>query len=1686
MNNNHYKTAIEQASFGYAYFQIIVNEYNIPVDYRFLEVNKAFEKITGLKSNNIIGKTIREISPALCKEEINNRIAHHGKIALEGGSETIIQRSLQTNQWFKVDVLSSAKGYFTTFFEDITPSVQSEIIFKNMIDKNPMSFQIVNNEGYTIHVNEAHTKLFGAIPPPDYSIFNDFTLIQKGFSNLLQQVKNGEAVYFPDFYYNAKDISSTFADKPVWIRMYIFPIFDKSDNPERFVLMHEDITERIQTQARLKQNEERYRAIFESSPIGIVQFDTKGTIVDVNPEFINVIGSSRKALIGLNMLTNLKDPEIINAVNEALDGKTSYYENIYHSVTANKQTYIKGQFINITDSNGNAMGGIGLFEDISKIKQAEEKLKTAKQTYQDIFNAVPEAIYIQDETGVFIDVNKGAEKLYGCTRRELIGKKIIEVAVPGLNNLEETQRLTFEVLKTGKPRHFNFWAMRKNGEIFPKEVIINKGKYFGKDVLIATARDVTEQKKWEESILQINQRMKLATDSAGIGIWDWNIVNNNLEWDDLMLKLYDVERNNFPGTYDAWCNKLHPDDVFHCNSKIQIALTGGKEFNTEFRIITQTGKIKYIKAASIIERDSKGNPLKMIGVNYDITDTKLAEEKLKVSEEKYRLLAENSTDVIWMMDLTGKYIYVSPSVISLRGYTPEENMLQNFDDALTPDSSLKAKKLLAETANVINSGIKPEPRTIIMEQKCKDGSTIWTEIMLSAVYDESGNFKYILGVTRNINERKKAEDKLQNSENQKAAILRALPDLLFVIDNNGNYVNVFTEPHPSLQYISTDIIGKNLNAFINSDDSQKIAESISEALNLNKVVTFSYSTKSDNPTEHYEARIVPFSKTEVLSMVRNVTKEVNATNALHQSKQKYKQLQELFRSIADNMPDMLWAKDLEGKLIFVNNSFCKNLLNAKSIEEPIGQTDTYFFKREKDTYPDNFNWYTFGDMSNDSDLKVIQSGKTIQFEEHGIVLGKYCYFDILKSPLKNDRGEIIGTVGSARDITERKRMEAIRKVQNNITSAVNETGDLNEFMSHVQKELNHIIDATNFFIALYNEEENIFTAPFVSDEIDKNRKWRAEKSLTGIVIFKNKSLLINSKEQFKKIYKDGEAKLIGEQAACWLGVPLRVNGKAIGAFVVQSYDDENAYNQQDLEMLEYISHHISLAFQRKKNSQQIALLGKSLEQSPVSVVITDPEGNIEYINPKFTEVSGYLFEEVSGQNPRILKSGKQSVEIYEQLWKTIISGKQWFGELHNKKKNGELYWESVSISPVLNSEGKINHYIAIKEDITEKKKMIEELIYAKEKAQESDRLKSAFMANMSHEIRTPLNGILGFASLLSEEELDSNQVNEYASIINRSGSRLLDLINNIIDISKIESGTIVINNENINLNQLLNDCIKQFSIQAQRNKINLLVSIPISLQNIEILSDSLKLHQILTNLIGNALKFTTTGSIKTGIYQQDNELVFFVKDSGKGIPQEYIERIFERFYQIETSFSRGFEGAGLGLSLCKGLVEALGGKINVNSQLEKGSIFRFTIPFIKAQKQLPTNNAPVKKTYSKPTTTILITEDDETSMHLLQIALKQAGYNYLSAKNGIEAVEIVRNNPDIKAVLMDTKMPEMDGLEATSEIRKFNQKIIIIAQSGFAMHEFKDKAAKAGCNDYITKPINTHELLSILKFHLVP
>ncbi|WP_291097336.1 MULTISPECIES: PAS domain S-box protein [unclassified Flavobacterium] len=1253
--------------------------------------------------------------------------------------------------------------------ELVVPEKEQAEINAKLYDFAPSGYFTLSKEGKIIGLNLNGTTILGKehshlINNPFSSFVSDNT--KPIFNLFLNKVFNGKTKE------SCEITLITNGNSPMFVSLTGIV----TENGEQCLITVVDITDKKQKEELLTHEQYLMRAIMNNLSGNIYFKDRASRFIRINKAHAQYFGlSDPLQAVGKTDLDFFSEEYAYNSFKEEQEiirtGQAwSKEEN--EIWPDGRKTWVFTNKLPLRNLEGSIIGTFGISVDITKRKLAEEALLLAEQSYNNVFNSVSEAIYVLDEAGTFIDVNKGAEKMYQYTREELIGQTPSSVAAPGRNNLDEIQRMMQTVFETGISAQFEFWAVRKNGEVFPKEVIVNKGNYFGKEVLIATARDITETKRTEEKLIESQYHLQ-------------TIVSTEPE----CVKTVDAQ-----------------------------------------------GNLKTINPAGleIIEADSLnqviGKPiLNIIAPEYRGAYTEMHNRVLK-----------------------GESIKMEFEVISLKG------------------------------------------------------TRLWVETSATPLQD-NGEVVY-LAITRDITDRKRAEKIQKESLDLIHKITSRVPGVVYQFKLRPDGSSCFpyaSEGINQIYRVSPDEVREDASkafANIHPDDRANVVASIQvSAQNLTQWKQ-EYRVKYENGTVRFlYGNAIPQQEEDGsviwYGFITDITDQKKSEEKLRESEEKY-------RGLVENSPNAIVIY-VDGKIVFANNE-CVHLMVAKNKEQLIGKPVLQF------VHPEN--------RSN-----VIQILKEIKVD------GK---------PLPTSEEKFIRLDGTTVDV-EIKAIPTVYK----------------------------------------------------------------HKTAVQLII-------------------------------------------------------------QDIT-------------ERNRTEVKLRQLSQAVEQSPATTVITDTEGNIQYVNPKFVETTGYSFDEIIGKNQRIQSSGHTSAEEYKKLWDTIKAGNAWYGEFYNKKKNGDLYWESESISPIFNTKGEITHFVGIKEDITKRKQIEQELINAKEQAEESDRLKSAFLANMSHEIRTPMNGILGFAELLKEPDLTGEEQKEYIKIIEKSGVRMLNIINDIIDISKIESKQMEVSISDTNVNEQIEYIFNFFKPETTNKGIQLVFKNGLPAKEAIIKTDTEKIYAILTNLVKNAIKFTDKGTIEFGYTLKADRkpaaLEFYVKDTGVGIPKDRQQAIFDRFIQADISDKRAFQGAGLGLSISKAYVEMLGGKIWVESEEGKGSTFYFTIPYnVEPKKETVFKNTASKEEEENQIKNlkILIVEDDTISNLLISKAVKIFSKEILKATTGVEAVEACRNNPDIDLVLMDINMPIMDGYEATKQIRQFNKDVIIIAQTAFGMTSDREKAIAAGCNDYISKPIN--------------
>lgn len=1294
---------------------------------------------------------------------------------------------------------------------------QSERILRGIVDNNPISIQIVDRDGFTLLVNSAHTELFKAVPPSNYSIFDDSQIDKLGYKNYFEQLKDGNVVRFPDLPYNAHLVDPDFPDNPIWLRFIAFPLKDSMDKPDRYVLMHQNITDQRKVEEALRESEEKYRQLLNLAPDAFFHGDAKGNFIMVNDRAISFTGYSIDELSTMNMRQLFSSSE--------LNKKPLRYDLLDKGevVTVEREIIRKDGSTVIVEMTSRKMPDStyqSFMRDISERKIAENAIKESEHLYRTVFENTGTSTIIIDEDTTIIRANSEWEILSGYTREEMEGKMswtqfVVPEDLIRMKGYHNKRRID----PGDAPRKYEFRFIRKNGEI--RNIINCVAMIPESKKSIASMMDISDLKQVEKLLKENELRLKtiIETSPDGIAISSLDGTVQFVTQNTVSLWGYPSAKEIIGRNVIDFIDSEHKKKASYFIAEM---LRGNLTGAAEYVMVRKDGSTFYCESNANILRDINGEPIGILYVNRNISSRKLieqalmdAKEKAEESETKYRLVFDNAPLGIFHYNMRGEIISCNDKFVEIIGSS--KDILVGLDMLKLPDMSIVGAIQLSLKGNLAYYDDYYHSTT--------SAKVTPVQVTFAPIFSSSSEVIGGVGIIEDVTDRKQNEVALKRQNEEYLAL---------------------------------------------NEELQQINEQ------------------------------------------------------LHIAKKRVEEDETFLFNIFENIPNMVFIKKADDLSFIQINKAGEDLLGIKR-DELIGKTDYDFFPKAQ------------ADFFTSRDRTVFESKGIVVVEEEMIDTKrgqKILYTK--KIAIKDSYGNSKYLLGISEDITRRKEIE----------------GKLIKAMQQVE---------------------------------ESEHKYRTMVSILpdGVVIHQNGKVVF-ANEAAAKIMK--------------------------------------AKPNQDLRGLSII----------------------------------------EFVHPVYQEmVQARIKESLASNTP--LKSIEEVFVSFD----------------------GDSINVLVTALPFL-YDGKPS-MLTVFTDISSMKNFENELIKAKEKAEESDRLKSAFLANMSHEIRTPMNGILGFAGLLKQPQLSGAQQKEYIDIIEKSGARMLSIINDIIDIAKIESGQIRILVSETNITEQLTYLYDFFTPEAQKKGLSLTLSNNLSPNDTLIYTDKEKLYAILANLIKNAIKFTDSGSIEFGCNKKDSFVEFFIKDTGIGIAPGRHQAIFERFVQADIADTRAFQGAGLGLAITKAFVEKLGGTIWLESAPLMGSTFYFTIPIRNVNKPRPKLPQPQTESFTSVDTKrfkALIAEDDFASDMLITQMLSKNNVDIIHVRNGLDAVDKCKSNPDLDIIIMDIKMPVLNGYEATKKIREFNKSVIIIAQTAFALSGDREKALQAGCNDYLSKPINYEEFKVLLRKYL--
>ncbi|MGC9341719.1 MAG: PAS domain S-box protein [Bacteroidales bacterium] len=1063
----------------------------------------------------------------------------------------------------------------------------------------------------------------------------------------------------------------------------------------------------------------------------------------------------------------------------------------------------------------------------------------------------------------------------------------------------------------------------------------------------------------------------------------------------------------------------------------------------------------------------------------DITEKTLIENELKESKSRYEIIFNSVADGIFIYHPNDLYLIdVNNIVLQLYQYTKEEILelsIGELSDAENGYTNSLAKKYAQKA-------LEGEEQVAEWRAKDKNGRCFWIHVTLKAL--TIGSQRVLMGIVRDIDSQKKTEYSLQKSQEHFRALTDNSPDVIMRFDRGHRHLFV--------NEAVKDLIGIEPSVFLNK--SHREIGNFPEDLvifwerNIEKIFsekqsnTVEFSLDSEKGKIDIEWRLFPEfdDKNEVesvLAVARDVSENKLAEKRLRESE---KRLQIALEGTSDGLWDWTISSD---SIYFSPRYFTMLDYQPTDFNHDISVLPKLLHPDDKEWVLDKF----------ESAIKEKNEGIEMEFRLRRKD-GSYAWILSRGKITYKENGDAERMVGTHVDISLRKKHENVQNVLVEIANSVNNTRNLNELFQQIQKSLGNIIDTRNCYVALYDEKNDTISLPFHQDEKDTFTEFPAGKTVTGYVIKTGKAQLVDLK-RVEELENSGEVEPIGAPSVSWLGVPLKIVDKIIGVFVVQSYSEEIQYTEDDVQLLEFVSDQIALAIERKIDQDKLKSneirQRRIIESSPDGLVVIDMNGRVVDYNSTFLELFRINDADCADKNFFDLIADRDVIRVQNILNETLKTSYSKNFEFKMKRANNTEFYTETSFGLIYGNKENEGNFVIVIKNIDERKVYEHNLRIAKEKAEESDRLKTAFLSNMSHEIRTPMNAIIGFSDLLSRAVVKRNEEKEeYVKQINFAADTLMRLIDDIIDISKIEAGQLKMNPSIFSLKSLFEEIGPMFhkSLEQQnKTHIDLVEKNYFPADDIQLHTDEFRLKQIFSNLLSNAIKFTTQGTISYGVKSvAKNEISFFVSDTGVGIEPGKQEYIFDRFRQGHENKEVFYGGTGLGLTISKNLVSLMGGELKVKSVMGEGSEFYFTLPYKETKLDIPDEVINIDRGSGNwSDKTFLIAEDDASNYFLLHENLKKFKVNILWAKTGIEAVETFKNSPNsIDLILMDVQMPEMNGYEATRLIKELNPEVPVIAQTAYAMAGEREASLKAGCDDYISKPLIMNELLFILNKYL--
>ena len=1390
----------------------------------------------------------------------------------------------------------------------------------------------------------------------------------------------------------------------------------------------------------------------EQAADGIVITDTEGVIQYVNPAFTNMTGYSREEAAG-------KNPRILKSGRHA----PAFYEDLWKTIKSGEVWH--GDMVNqrkdgtfyseemriapVRSSTGEVVSYIAIKHDVSEQRAAEE----AKAFLAAVVESSEDAIIAYTLAGTILTWNRGAENVFGYCAKEVIGKQI-----PKLMLSEELLQMTSmaEHIAQGKSGiHYEGLIRRKDEQMVPVSVTASpiKNPAGGVAAISMIVRDITSRKKTERSIRESEERFREVFEHAPVGICiagpDAKFVQVNAAY----CKMLGYTEEELLGT--CWTQILHPDDLASSQQKMkQLIEEPNGWVAQDHRNIHRSGKVVWVRAQVSLVQKEDGSPSYFLIHVEDITERRNAAEAVHESEERFRIMADGCPMPMWVTNDRNGIQFINRAFREFCGTVFEEVEGDKWQSLIHPDD---APEYIGESFRMQQNHTPFRAESRIRRA---DGEWRWLAAFGEPRFSPSGEFLGHVGLSVDITERKQAEQERQFQLSFIRAIYEGSLDGILVVSpsdvvlsHNKRFLDIWKIALPDIPGSQHDnVVGSQdqpvLSAVLQRiKDPESFLKRVQELYDDPDAKDFSEIELNDNRTLERYSTSLRSEGGQYLGRAwffRDITERKRVQEALTESEHR-------FRIMADSCPIGIWVTGTLGETRFINRTyreFCG--ITAEQVDG-----DEWKSRLHKEDAP--------GFVA--ALESAVKDPKPFKAEERSRRAdGEWRWVESYAVPRFSPKGEFLGFVGTSKDITDRKlAAQALESSEEKFRQLAE---NIHEVFWVMSPEANKVLYISPAYEQVWertcasNYQNPMSWMEAIHPDDRERAGLLAAKQMAGERIT----------SEYRITTPGGEEKWI--QARTY---PVRdPAGKLIRIVGIAEEITESKHTLQALQSSEerfrQLAENIREVFWMKNaGSDEFLYVSPAYEQvwgRSCASIYQDPASRLEAIHPDDLEQCRLSFaKQMHGDN----------VE----------------SEYRIRTPDEQEKWIRDRAFPVRDKDGHIIRLVGIIEEITERKRYEKELIRAREGAEAANQTKSRFLANMSHEIRTPMNGVIGMNQLLLSTDLTPKQ-RRYVEVVQTSGRTLLALIDNILDLSKIEAGKVSLEKQVFNVREALADVL--FLLQSRIATKGLQVFSHVSPEVPQLVKgDALRLRQILTNLTANAVKFTDHGEVTFSVQLMSESngtvtLRFSVADTGVGIRSDQLKTLFLPFVQADTSTTRKYGGTGLGLTISKQLVEMMGGKIGVNSREGQGSTFWFTATFEAAPPGEQTSHEAREEIIDKSDEKtpaghgerILVAEDNRTNSYVVLAQLQKLGYKADAVMNGAKAVEAVeRGGYDL--VLMDCEMPVMDGYEATRQIRNLLQRDIpVIALTADAMSSAKERCLNEGMNDYLTKPLELPRLAEVL------